>query len=285
MQGDDERFRPVLFSIETHVEIGESQYDRKRRSADRESETIFVGEITQKFLDNLRKEDLKKAKQAAKQRSIMPRTEDILAEIEAIEQQVTSFILDGGMEMPDNVEVVATGPIETVEFIQSAADGSISADCSSGSCECSSGFIDNGNGCEAMTVEQAATMQAPTTQAPLTQASTTKASTTQIPTTQTPAATESPAVEVTDFLASLMTKLESVFEYNRPGKRRPHLIKKWQALKTKFASRYTKMADDNGCNFAGSYDDDSVDFDSINTCRVRVTFQPCNILGLEFQCI
>merc|ERR1712131_124573 len=64
-----------------------------------------------------------------------------------------------------------------------------------------------------------------------------------------------------------MGKLESVFEYNRPEKRRTHLINKWQALKTKFANRYTKMADDNGCNFAGTFADDSIDLNSINTSR------------------
>ena len=257
MQGNDRRYRPVVFSIETHVRIGEdAQTERKRRAADRESETIFIGEITEEDLEKFRKEDLKNAKQAAKERFIMPRTEDILAEIEAIEQQVTSFILDGGMEMPDNVGVAATGPIETVEFVQSAADGSVSADCSSGSCECSSGFIDNGNGCEAMTVEQAATTQAPTT--------------------QTPAATtnESTAVEVAEFLALLVNKLESVFEYNRPEKPRTHLMNKWQAIKTKFTNRYTEMTDDKGCNFSISYNDDSVDFNSINTCRVSFLFSP-----------
>ena len=31
---------------------------------------------------------------------------------------------------------------------------SVAADCSSGSCKCSTGFIDNGNGCEEMTDEQ-----------------------------------------------------------------------------------------------------------------------------------
>ena len=97
----------------------------------------------------------------------MPRTDDILADIEAIEQQAISFILDGNLELPEGVEVAATGPVETVEFVQTAADGSITANCISGSCTCSAGFIDNGNGCEQMTVEQAATTEAPTTtQAP-----------------------------------------------------------------------------------------------------------------------
>ena len=256
MRGDDERYRPVLFSIETHVRIGESQSDRKRKSADRESETIFVGEIPDENPKEFLKRARNKAKQASKQRSIMPRTKDILAEIEAIEQSVASFILDGGLEMPDNVGVAATGPIELIEFVQSAADGSVSGDCSSGSCECSTGFIDNGNGCEAMTVEQAATTTTTTTSSTIT--STTSTST-----------TESSDKEVIGFLESLINKLESVFEVQRPGKPRPHLTKKWQALKTKFVERYTKMATDKGCSFAESYEDNSIDFDSVNTCRVR----------------
>ena len=62
------------------------------------------------------------------------------------------------MDLPDGVEVAATGPIETVEFVQTASDGSVAADCSSGSCECSAGFVDNGNGCEEMTEEPASTV-------------------------------------------------------------------------------------------------------------------------------
>ena len=46
----------------------------------------------------------------------MPGTEDILSEIEAIEQEATSFILNGGLELPDDVEVAATGPVELVEL-------------------------------------------------------------------------------------------------------------------------------------------------------------------------
>merc|ERR1719220_606764 len=111
----------------------------------------------------LHRQAAKDAKKASKQRQIMPRTDDILADIEAIEQQAISFILDGDLELPEDVEVAATGPVETVEFVQTAADGSVTANCISGSCTCSAGFIDNGNGCEQMTVEQAATTEAPTT--------------------------------------------------------------------------------------------------------------------------
>ena len=127
LEGTDRRYRPITFSIETHVRIGENESSRKRRSADTES--VLVGEITVKEDVKLHKQAAKEAKRAEKQRSIMLRTDDILAEIEAIEQQATSFILDGGMDMPDDVEVAATGPVETVEFVQTAADGSVAADC------------------------------------------------------------------------------------------------------------------------------------------------------------
>ena len=117
--GNSRRKRGLYFNIETHVRTGINQSARRRR---READ-------------------------------------DIIAIIEETEQQATSFILDGGMKMPAGVEVVATSPIEVVEFVQAAADGSVVADCSSGSCECSPGFVDNGNGCE----EMAAPTQAPTT--------------------------------------------------------------------------------------------------------------------------
>ena len=155
--GTDSRYRPVTFRIETHVRTWNASL-RRRRSDD--SELIPVGNFTIEAFQNIAKQASKKAK---KPRQIMPRTEEILAEIEAIQRKATSFILDGGMEIPDNVRVAATGPIETVSFVQTAADGSVAADCSSGICECSAGFIDNGHGCEAMTEEQAATTLAPTT--------------------------------------------------------------------------------------------------------------------------
>ena len=52
--------------------------------------------------------------------------------------------------------------VEIAGVVQVTADGSVAADCSSGTCECSTGFIDNGDGCVAMTEEQAATTEAPT---------------------------------------------------------------------------------------------------------------------------
>ena len=240
--GNYARYRPVYFTVETHVRIGEQQSSRRRRSADRSDELLPVDQITMESDMKLHKKAEKEAKKASKQRQIMPRTDDILAEIQAIEQQATSFILDGDMELPEDVEVAATGPVETVEFVQTASDGSVAADCSSGSCECSAGFIDNGNGCEEMTTEQAATTEAPTT-------------------------TQAPTNEVEDFLQSLVDKMESVFEDNRPNRPRTHLLAKWGKLRMKTNARYTRMQG-NGCEFTNTWSDDNIDFDNVNTCVV-----------------
>ena len=245
MEGNDSKYRPILFTIETHIRIGEdNQSSRKRRSVDRESEFILVGEITEEIDQNLWATAVKKENQGAKQLSVMPRTEDIIAEIEAIERQATSFILNGDMEMPGDVQVAATGPIETVEFVQTTTDGSVAADCSSGSCECSTGFVDNGNGCEEMTEEEAEITQAPAT---------------------TQSVVE--AISARDWLPLLVDKMESVFEKNRPSKPRVHLMEKWTRLSEKFIRRFESVSD-NDCDFAGTYEDDSVDFNSISTCRV-----------------
>ena len=250
MEGTDSRLRPIKFNIETHVRVAETQSNRKRRSADRESEVIFVGNFTQQEGLKYHKQKAKEAKKAAKQRFIMPRTEDILSEIEAIEQEATSFILDGGLELPDDVEVAATGPVELVEFVQTAADGSVAADCSSGTCECSDGYVDNGNGCEEIAAEQPTTTQAP---APTTQSTTTRAPTT----------TKPPAL---NWIPKLNDKMESIFKYSF-SRSRPKLLAKWQKLSDKFTSRHNEVAS-SGCYFADTYEDDSVDFNSVNTCRV-----------------
>ena len=247
MEGNDRRYRPVRFTIETHIRIGETTESRKkRRSIDRESEFVLVDEITEKIDQKLREQATKKANQAAKQLAVIPQIDDIVAEIEAIERQATSFILNGDLEMPNDVQVAATGPIETVEFVQTATDGSVAADCSSGSCECSTGFVDNGNGCEEITDEQAGIAEAPTT---------------------TQSAVESSSVR--DWLPLLVDKMESVFEKNRPGRPRNHLMKKWTKLSEKFIRRFETVSD-NDCDFAGTYEDDSVDFNSISTCRVSI---------------
>ena len=81
--------------------------------------------------------------------------------------------------------------------------------------------------------------------------------------------TEEQAAEdntVSNWLSSLVAKMETVFEENKEGGR-PHLVNKWNKLSTKFVTKYDALVDA-GCTFAASWDDDSVDFDSVNTCRV-----------------
>ena len=250
--GNDARYRPVIFTIETHVRTGNGGSSRRRRRSD-DSDLIPVEMLTmeniQKAAKNFANKAAREAKKAAKQLPIMSRTEDILAEIKTIEQQATSFILNGGMELPVNIEVAATGPIETVSFVQTAADGSVAADCSSGTCKCSAGFIDNGNGCEQITDEQPATTLAPTT---LIAATTT---------------TKVPVHQPAEYITSQLGKLESVFEENRPGKPRTHLMAKWKKLESKSIQRYNKMKS-LGCQFPDSFQNEDVDFDSINVCFV-----------------
>ena len=250
------RYRPVKFSIETYVRVGENPTNKKRRSADPESESVFIGELTPEMKDKLLKQAIREANKAAKQRSIMPRTDDIIAKIQDIDEQTTSFILGGGMEFPDGFEVAATSPIEIVEFVQTTADGSISADCSSGTCECSAGFIDNGNGCEEMTEEQATSTQAPTT-----------AGTQATAQSTTPSITQSNSDSVSDWILSLVDKMEAVFENDRPHKPRSQLLGKWQKITDKFVARYEKVAS-HDCNLDNTYEDDSVDFSTVKTCRV-----------------
>ena len=155
LDGYYEKYRPVTFTIETHVRMGEDHHSRRRRSADDESDLIFVGEITLEKLIKIHRQVRKEAKKTSKQRQLLPRIDDIIADIEAFERKASSFILDGHLKLPENIKVTASGPIETLEFVQTAVDGSVSADCSSGACQCSARFIDKGNGCEEMTEEDA----------------------------------------------------------------------------------------------------------------------------------
>ena len=210
LDGTRSKYRPVTFTIETHVRIAENQLDLGR-----------------------------------KRRSIRPRTEDILSEINEIEQQALNFILDGGMVLPDGVEVAVTTEVKTIEIRQTAPDGSVAADCSSGSCQCSDGFIDNGNGCEQMTVEQAAT------------------------TTETPATTQAASNRVKDWIQALVDKMETVFEENRPEKPFPQLLKKWSRKAKKFVHRYDRVVA-HKCELPETFEDASVNFNTINTCRVSL---------------
>ena len=280
MEGNDSRFRPIIFTIETHIRIGKNDLlARKRRSTNRESEFVLVGEITKNIDKRLQKE----AQTAAKQRVILPRTDDMLAEIEAIERQATSFILSGDMELPNDAQVAATGPIETVEFVQTAADGSITADCSTGSCQCSVGFFDYGNGCVETNEDQTITPSIATTTSTSTLTFSTT-STTEITSTSTSTTPKTTIVSITTtktikptsatwnngsesvrfWLTALVDdKLQAVFEHQRPKRARNHLFKKWKNLSDRFVRRYRSMID-NGCNFPDTYDEYSVDFNSVS---------------------
>ena len=225
MRGTNEKYRPIVFTIETHIRVSENGESK----GDHQSIIDINGN-------------------SRKRRSIKPRTQDILSEIDAIEQQALNFILEGGMDLPAGIEVAVTGDIETIEIIQTAADGSIAAECSSGSCQCSDGFIDNGNGCEIMTEEAVTTTKVPATQ---------------------PAETSQSlnSYKVKDWIQSLVDKMQAVFENFRPGRPFPSLLKKWSKQGRKFVHRYERVLA-HGCEFPDTYEDASVDFNTIKTCRV-----------------
>ena len=245
--GTDERYRAVYFNIETHIRVGrydwvfgsENMTGRKRR------ESVRVGELTEA-------DDMKNHKQAAKAAKKQRNDEKpvyplgtILNVAKEVEKAATDAILNGGLILPEGVSVVATTPIELVEFVQRTDDGSIAADCSSGdSCTCGRGFIDNGEGCVEMTEEQAATTEAPTTQT--------------VPTTS--------YSNVVEYLPSLVVKMDEVFQKNRPGPGRSHLSRKWTNLSQKFLNRYNNLVE-RGCDFSMGLEN-TVDFDTVNTCRV-----------------
>ena len=265
MRGENKRWRPIYFAIETHVRVG-NKLSRKRRTADEESvereDWTLIGELTDQKIEKLLKKAEKEAKQASYQRSIMPRTDEILAQIDSIEQQAVNFILEGGMELPAGVEVAATSPVETIQFVQTAADGSIAADCSSGSCQCSVGFVDNGDGCSE---EQLTTTPASTTMP-------TTTSTTKAPTTKTPTTTSTnTAGSARDWIPSLVDKMETILENDRPGKLLYQLLSKWKKLGKKFVRR-TEDVTKAGCVFADTYEDDSVDFNSVDSCQVSLDY-------------
>merc|ERR1712131_184117 len=64
-----------------------------------------------------------------------------------------------------------------------------------------------------------------------------------------------------------MGKMASFLVDNRTGEPRQHLLGHWNRHTNKFISRHTVLAS-KGCNFSDTYEDNSVDFDSTNTCRV-----------------
>ena len=73
-------------------------------------------------------------------------TESILEELKQLENDALSYIMTNPI-LPADVTVLVTTPTENIYSRQIAMDGSVAADCSTGSCQCSRGFVDNGNGC------------------------------------------------------------------------------------------------------------------------------------------
>ena len=105
---DQKLYRPGYFKIETYTRSLRSSVKRSKRSTD-----------TSALLDVLEKQETK----------------------------ALNSILNGDLNLPNGFEVRATSPIETLLVRQVSIDGSISADCSSGKCECSIDYIDYGEGC------------------------------------------------------------------------------------------------------------------------------------------
>ena len=151
------------------------------------------------------------------------------------------------MVLPNGTDVAATGPIITTQFVQTAADGTVAADCSSGTCECAYGFIDNenGNGCEKMTEEQLAAVElAATTEAPTT--------------TLQPAGSDS----VREWIKSMDDKVQYLLRDSRP-----HLLKKWKKLSVKFAKRYNQVAGKD-CWSPDTYQNEYVEDNRGSSCGV-----------------
>ena len=76
-----------------------------------------------------------------------------LEELKTNENSAISYIMTS-LPFPADFSLLYTSPVINIYTKQVSSDGSTVADCSSGSCNCSRGYIDNGDGCEVMTVEQ-----------------------------------------------------------------------------------------------------------------------------------
>ena len=96
-----------------------------------------------------------------------------------------------------------------------------------------------------------------------------QAATTEAPTTQTTSYSN-----VVEYLPSLVDKMNDVFEDNRPGAGRTHLLTKWNNVSQKFINRYSNLVE-RGCTFSSGLEN-TVDFDTINTCRVSSPFTLSN---------
>ena len=72
---------------------------------------------------------------------------DALAELENIDKAVEEALkTPGNLPLPQNVTVAETTELETESLVQVSDSGDVSADCSSGTCECEEGFRKNNEG-------------------------------------------------------------------------------------------------------------------------------------------
>ena len=90
--------------------------------------------------------------------------------------------------------------------------------------------------------------------------------------------TEVSVTQPADFIRSLTDKMRSVFEETRVGRGRKLLLNKWIRQSDKFIRRFEFLAAD-GCIFDDTYDDLSVDFESIDACRVSTRWYLLSFLG------
>jgi len=61
---------------------------------------------------------------------------------------INSLLSD--LQLPEGFEVLETTEVEVIQLAQVTSDGTVSADCSGGTCECVEGFKDLGQGCQAV---------------------------------------------------------------------------------------------------------------------------------------
>jgi len=100
----------LIFTVKSHLRIGtlisnelDNIFEKRRRDVEEAQGA---------------KEDIEEGSQDKELRATMPSLDEILAEMKAVEQKTFDFILGDEIQLPADIEVTATGPIETVEFIQ-----------------------------------------------------------------------------------------------------------------------------------------------------------------------
>ena len=104
------------------------------------------------------------------------------------------------------------------------------------------------------------------------QAAPTKAPTTGLTEAQTETATDISTSSIVGYLPSLVDKINEVFENNKEGAWRSRLLVQWTNMSQIFNDKYLELVE-KGCPFSNSIEN-TVDFDTINTCRVSTTNQP-----------